>query len=308
MNTTTDHPRIRGEHTIDDRRRILTNGSSPHTRGALHARTGHRLISWIIPAYAGSTPTEAKASPRRSGSSPHTRGALAKRNAAADWGRIIPAYAGSTQARSASPWRWRDHPRIRGEHVLLSLSPRRQRGSSPHTRGALPCRTGRTGVWRIIPAYAGSTSPVAGHRAGGRDHPRIRGEHCTPGNWVRARSGSSPHTRGARHRPAPAPRRGRIIPAYAGSTAQYGQCPAAARDHPRIRGEHEEAMTLEDVLEGSSPHTRGAPRRRRPRGGPGRIIPAYAGSTRSCLARPARCRDHPRIRGEHRWPSLHSSE
>ena len=30
----TDHPRIRGEHTIDDRRRILTNGSSPHTRGA----------------------------------------------------------------------------------------------------------------------------------------------------------------------------------------------------------------------------------------------------------------------------------
>ena len=132
-----DHPRIRGEHFMPARAIASFLGSSPHTRGALVVTSRRRLQCRIIPAYAGSTPTEAKASPRRSGSSPHTRGALAKRNAAADWGRIIPAYAGSTQARSASPWRWRDHPRIRGEHVLLSLSPRRQRGSSPHTRGAL---------------------------------------------------------------------------------------------------------------------------------------------------------------------------
>ena len=55
---------------------------------------------------------------------------------------------------------------------------------------------------------------------------------------------------------------------------------------------------------GSSPHTRGAPRRRRPRGGPGRIIPAYAGSTQPRYApRGGGGGDHPRIRGEHWCPS-----
>ena len=50
-----DHPRIRGEHTIDDRRRILTNGSSPHTRGARVRESGEHPAGGIIPAYAGST-------------------------------------------------------------------------------------------------------------------------------------------------------------------------------------------------------------------------------------------------------------
>ena len=50
-------------------------------------------------------------------------------------------------------------------------------------------------------------------------------------------------------------------------------------DHPRIRGEHEEAMTPEEVMEGSSPHTRGARRKRALPAFPGGIIPAYAGST-----------------------------
>ena len=45
-----DHPRIRGEHTIDDRRRILTNGSSPHTRGALIIFRSIAAFEGIIPA------------------------------------------------------------------------------------------------------------------------------------------------------------------------------------------------------------------------------------------------------------------
>ena len=120
------------------------------------------------------------------------------------------------------------------------------------------CRVG------IIPAYAGSTRGLA-----------KMGETC---------GGSSPHTRGARERPA--------IP------------DATIRDHPRIRGEHRALVvsdvflvgiipayagsTHDDAMEmgmraGSSPHTRGAP------------TPERAGTRRG--------RDHPRIRGEHVAPA-----
>ncbi len=174
---------------------------------------------------------------------------------------IIPAYAGST----TFGYRW-----------YASKT-----GSSPHTRGA-PFLNGQrqeTGVdhprirgehlrrlWRrhrhdgIIPAYAGSTCRVseniglpvgssphtrgapdcnAGWQSRSADHPRIRGEHEPAGDQRRVAVG--------------------IIPAYAGSTHP----PRGARRRCR----------------GSSPHTRGAPRR---------WPPPY----------PCR-RDHPRIRGEH---------
>ena len=154
-----------------------------------------------------------------------------------------------------------DHPRIRGEHTgvdgdgvdrqgiipayagstsMLSVRRFAPQGSSPHTRGALhmplhlhPCNrdhprirgehfgTGLTlhPVWGIIPAYAGST--------------RLRRTI-----WLLP-TGSSPHTRGARH----------------GHTngREFTQ------DHPRIRGEHDNPDMYDNYVK--------------------RIIPAYAGST-----------------------------
>ena len=133
-----------------------------------------------------------------------------------------------------------DHPRIRGEH---------------HTQ------VKREAVsLGIIPAYAGSTACV--------------------GTMKRVTSGSSPHTRGA---------------PYA------TKAPLCVKwDHPRIRGEHQErwqsSHPSEGIIpayagstttshssgswpEGSSPHTRGAPR--------------------TWCARASSTRDHPRIRGEH---------
>ena len=114
----------------------------------------------------------------------------------------------------------------------------------------------------IIPAYAGSTDrgrevgPVQG------DHPRIRGEHDLTDEDRESFAGSSPHTRGA---PVPA-QTGRkasgIIPAYAGSTERPRSREAIAWDHPRIRGEHLKEITIERWNQGSSPHTRGAPKKR----------------------------------------------
>ena len=58
-------------------------------------------------------------------------------------------------------------------------------------------------------------------------------------------------------------------------------------------------------IPGSSPHTRGAPPRRRSRHRRCRIIPAYAGSTPMATVVHPDVPDHPRIRGEHRsWRRL----
>ena len=70
------------------------------------------------------------------GSSPHTRGALQDTYPCHVKGRIIPAYAGSTAPARRPRLGRGDHPRIRGEHLILVPHGYLPRGSSPHTRGA----------------------------------------------------------------------------------------------------------------------------------------------------------------------------
>ena len=234
------------------------------------------------------------------GSSPHTRGARARRRRQSLLLRIIPAYAGSTSIRDSVPAEDPDHPRIRGEHPIAAKPDNLVMGSSPHTRGA----------------------PSFGFRfdLGGWDHPRIRGEHFVLAASHPPHEGSSPHTRGALQGAAGADGRGRIIPAYAGSTDLFEVYLESHGDHPRIRGEHRSrtgrchrtsgiipayagSTRLRSCRRrwrgGSSPHTRGALVCRRCRRCAARIIPAYAGSTRWSTAYGKNCPDHPRIRGEH---------
>ena len=111
------------------------------------------------------------------GSSPHTRGAPSRRVRVRSPHGIIPAYAGSTLFFLAQQSADKDHPRIRGEHLPLRYVMRNCLGSSPHTRGALDCKTLLLRVSGIIPAYAGSTKTIYVFPSVRRDHPRIRGEH-----------------------------------------------------------------------------------------------------------------------------------
>ncbi len=117
-----------------------------------------------------------------------------------------------------------DHPRIRGEHVnfgttsqpmngiipayagstpRLPKSAATERGSSPHTRGAL---------FRSV-AY----------RFAGLDHPRIRGEHSVAAKSECSKRWDHPRIRGehAEHLGLRINLVG-IIPAYAGSTGCRG--------------------------------------------------------------------------------------
>ena len=157
------------------------------------------------------------------------------------------------------------------------------------------------GYERIIPAYAGSTHRGASIcTSASGSSPHTRGAPGGGGEDDLVEIGSSPHTRGAHRRPHRPRHRGRIIPAYAGSTSSYPTCELPRTDHPRIRGEHEGRLGWGVPCFGSSPHTRGAQATTPHAVRKDRIIPAYAGSTgRECRCLSARS-DHPRIRGEHR--------
>ena len=91
-----DHPRIRGEHPLDHDNLEQTEGSSPHTRGALQPAGAVAVAERIIPAYAGSTVKNGAFSTGMTGSSPHTRGAPIADGSFSNDNGIIPAYAGST--------------------------------------------------------------------------------------------------------------------------------------------------------------------------------------------------------------------
>ena len=229
---------MRGEHKDSLAPAYRRAGSFPHARGAPAARAAQRVPGGIIPACAG--------------------GALRRQRERKQAIGIIPACAGSTRPRPPHTCRPRDYPRMRGEHTSPSWHRPPSPESSPHVRGAPDLLAAPLVGLGIIPACAGSTraSPPTGRLTG--DHPRMRGEHCTPSACRRRGRGSSPHARGARRvKPHLVVARG-IIPACAGSTASVWVVPSSAWDHPRMRGEHD-WLDRETILrKGSSPHARGA--------------------------------------------------
>ncbi len=276
---TADHPRIRGEHAIRSEYSIIVPGSSPHTRGAPYSGPHESIRDGIIPAYAGSTPSGTG----RAGISrdhPRIRGEHAVATVKFIWeGGSSPHTRGAPPGGRGGVVSLRDHPRIRGEHMHVYPPVSRFDGSSPHTRGALYLKVHLLRCPRIIPAYAGSTSPAPAPSSAQSDHPRIRGEHIKISVTADTKRGSSPHTRGAPQEGAVHGLRARIIPAYAGSTAVGWRRRRRLADHPRIRGEHDARGGARDGRAGSSPHTRGAHRGRPAGAGRAWIIPAYAGST-----------------------------
>ena len=170
---------------------------------------------------------------------------------------IIPAYAGNTSIKARFCAADRDHPRICGEHSHTLKWKGDIMGSSPHMRGTLSAVVSDVLFAGIIPAYAGNTSRVVRIWTWCRDHPRICGEHYGSRSGGMSALGSSPHMRGTLvKRQFDAGGRG-IIPAYAGNTLPWRQCPTIFRDHPRICGEHVTVYKHVRGWKGSSPHMRG---------------------------------------------------
>ena len=159
-NSPGDHPRMRGEHQLMELTCFSVMGSSPHARGAQRVAYLHDAVFGIIPACAGSTTArrwpsfsrwdhprmrgehewEHRTGMQLEGSSPHARGAPTSSASFRFASGIIPACAGSTFGKCGSWRQERDHPRMRGEHVMYPQIEVGSEGSSPHARGALVTR------------------------------------------------------------------------------------------------------------------------------------------------------------------------
>ena len=153
---------------------------------------------------------------RRQGITPRTRGEAGINETLATVDRITPAYAGRS---GFEPYLCRlpeDHPRVRGEKLMVDGALGGHPGSPPRTRGEERLRSQRGHREGITPAYAGRSD--GGQKCGveDEDHPRVRGEkRCVALGSPRQR-GSPPRTRGEVGYDGHMIASDRITPAYAG--------------------------------------------------------------------------------------------
>ena len=171
-------------------------------------------------------------------------------------------------------------------------------GSSPLTRGKQMSLPVLSLTGRLIPAHAGKTPGLHTATRSCPAHPRSRGENPRPRRRSRRAAGSSPLTRGKRRGTRGSSGGVRLIPAHAGKTSSRTRQSRSGPAHPRSRGENESKEEGDNVVNGSSPLTRG--KRGAARLAPwGRgLIPAHAGKTRTGDVARGPTVAHPRSRGE----------
>ena len=292
-----DHPRLRGEKQLNSHHETTHSGSSPLTRGKGQLKDLAPLVHRIIPAYAGKSQKiplikkRLEDHPRlrgekkpvvqgpnsSKGSSPLTRGKVNGTYSFCCSDGIIPAYAGKSYAFELKLGHNTDHPRLRGEKVLVNPKRPPRRGSSPLTRGKAMAKVNQRVQQRIIPAYAGKRPPKGPLSLPKGDHPRLRGEKALSRNLARCPLGSSPLTRGKGLNKVNRFWAKRIIPAYAGKSMPILSGLSRLQDHPRLRGEKRGSNCFDLYRAGSSPLTRGKELARLKQPRRLGIIPAYAG-------------------------------
>jgi len=171
------HPRMRGEHNPCCSFAMRATGSSPHARGTRAAGVGAGGARRFIPACAGNTQRktsmvrQSAVHPRMrgehrayipdvilsAGSSPHARGTRPGTRGDPARPRFIPACAGNTECSQPAAAIRTVHPRMRGEHVTMTMRQAVNPGSSPHARGTHAWAASGAQSHRFIPACAGNT-------------------------------------------------------------------------------------------------------------------------------------------------------
>ena len=218
-------------------------------------------------------------STRECGSSPLTRGKPGRRAGHTVARGLIPAHAGKTRwCNFGGSCTWA-HPRSRGENDGAFNWRANFPGSSPLTRGKRPAAPIPHTNSGLIPAHAGKTRSARRRRSATRAHPRSRGENRTVTLYARGDLGSSPLTRGKHDGQGAVVADGGLIPAHAGKTFLELVGGDHGGAHPRSRGENFRVARTGQVVDGSSPLTRGKLNEAAPSQHRAGLIPAHAGKT-----------------------------
>ena len=193
--------------------------------------------------------------------------------------RLIPAWAGKTSTASCSSRARRAHPRVGGENAVLGLDQSLKYGSSPRGRGKLGNHARERSEAGLIPAWAGKTQCKSLIFCARSAHPRVGGENSRPISASATSCGSSPRGRGKRRAILLHGFDERLIPAWAGKTAQDVIRLSRHTAHPRVGGENPIGRNARGAWRGSSPRGRGKPDQSEETLARLRLIPAWAGKT-----------------------------
>ena len=191
-----DHPRVCGEKRRSAPSGRPRWGSPPRVRGKACPFGLALALSRITPACAGKSGVASKICDKREdhprvcgekgagvygyarfqGSPPRVRGKEKDWRGNGGHFGITPACAGKRPRSSKQCFRYRDHPRVCGEKLPLSLKKLGESGSPPRVRGKggqVLQGNRRAG---ITPACAGKRNPLLRHVGNMQDHPRVCGE------------------------------------------------------------------------------------------------------------------------------------
>ena len=191
-----------------------------------------------------------------------------------------------------------EHPRARGENSISDAELLERLGTSPRTRGKPTIANSNMCSRRNIPAHAGKTIQAVYQHQESPEHPRARGENITPVTTPVTEFGTSPRTRGKPVSLSYCYQHIRNIPAHAGKTLMRGLIWRLIWEHPRARGENENASPKRSRIQGTSPRTRGKQPAEMIPDRPAGNIPAHAGKTMLALTHHQPHWEHPRARGE----------
>ena len=212
--------------------------------------------------------------------------------------RITPAWAGKRGPGPVKLGRSRDHPRVGGEKSDPGVVTNSIKGSPPRGRGKAAAFAFASCCFGITPAWAGKSCPEWRGMLRSGDHPRVGGEKCVSGTWLKCLSGSPPRGRGKGAATVQIPRERRITPAWAGKSCCSSSAFCIRWDHPRMGGEKFRRQGAFYCVLGSPPHGRGKSDptdRNRPAF---RTTPAWAGKSGRSHHLGQHVRDHPRVGGE----------
>ena len=187
---------------------------------------------------------------------------------------------------------------MRGEKEEPAPKPISDLGSPPRARGKARDSQAHHAGRGITPACAGKSRLSPKRETLWGDHPRVRGEKSRPFWAPVAMRGSPPRARGKDAGDIRPRRTPGITPACAGKRGIYLFIAYLKGDHPRVRGEKAIGQQGFSSLEGSPPRARGKGTAKTSACRLVGITPACAGKSTIAFSRLARCRDHPRVRGE----------